>query len=173
MSRVHSPSAHPHRAAGPAVLDLIDRLEKAAAGSRELDGAVWYAVFEPDVDHGCLHVEQTEQGPREVLTCELGSKWADDVGHYTTCLDAALALAEWVGLDGWNSLYAAMMSWKAHDPRGPVSRTLPLALCIAVLRATTPAEADAVGTDGRNATGSAPLQSPETPEGRDNTRGNQ
>lgn len=30
----------------------------------------------------------------EVLTCELGSKYADCVGNYTTSLDAALALAE-------------------------------------------------------------------------------
>lgn len=80
--------------------ELIERLEKAEAGSRELDGAVWYAVFEPDVEHGCLHVEKTEQGDREALTCELGSKWADDVGNYTTSLDAALALAERV-LPGW------------------------------------------------------------------------
>lgn len=73
---------------------LIARLEAAGVGSRELDGAVWYAIHEPDVEHGCLHVEQTEQGPMEVLTCELGSKYADCVGNYTTSLDAALALAE-------------------------------------------------------------------------------
>lgn len=94
--------------------ELVARLEAAEAGSRELDGAVWYAVFEPDVEHGSLHVEQTEQGPREVLTCELGSKWADDVGPYTTSLDAALALAERV-LPGW--------SWTLHSPRDPVAPT--------------------------------------------------
>ena len=114
---------------------LITRLEEAAEGSRELDAAIWYAVHEPDVDYPGIRTEQTEQGPREVLTCELGSKWADDVGRYTTSLDAAFALAGRVGLDGWNTLYAAMMNWKAHDPRGPLSKTLPLALCLAILKA--------------------------------------
>ena len=69
---------------------LIERLEAAGEGSRELDGAVWYAVHEPDVEHGCLHVEQTEQGPVEVLTCELGSKYADHVAVVQQLHDAGL-----------------------------------------------------------------------------------
>ena len=111
---------------------LITRLEEAAEGSRELDAAIWYAVHEPDVDYPGIRTEQTEQGPREVLTCELGSKWADDVGRYTTSLDAALALAKRVLPGVWAK--AAL-----YPSAGPVSvgraRNPALALCIAILRA--------------------------------------
>ena len=91
--------------------DLITRLEEAAEGSRELDRAIWHEL------------EFDSRG--EPTLCPA----------YTTSIDAALALAERVGLDGWNTLYAAMMNWKAHDPRGPLSKTLPLALCLAILKA--------------------------------------
>lgn len=122
--------------------DLIKPLEAAEVGSRELDGAVWYAIHEPDVDHGCLHVEQTEQGPVEVLTCELGSKYADCVGNYTTSLDAALALAERV-LPGWVYMlvndYCGYFRAELVRPESSavtsVAGTMPLALCIAILRA--------------------------------------
>ena len=121
---------------------LITRLEEAAEGSRELDAAIWYAVHEPDVDYPGIRTEQTEQGPREVLTCELGSKWADDVGHVTTSLDAALALAERV-LPGvwWNVRAPHRRVAKAalYPSAGPVSvgraRNPALALCAAILRA--------------------------------------
>lgn len=120
---------------------LIERLEAAGEGSRELDGAVWYAVHEPDVEHGCLHVEQTEQGPVEVLTCELGSKYADCVGAYTTSLDAALALAERV-LPGWCISLQRVNGWRAALADSPISpdfysdaATAPLALTAAILKA--------------------------------------
>lgn len=123
---------------------LIARLEAAEAGSRELDGAVWYAIHEPDVQHGCLHVEQTEQGPMEVLTCELGSKYADCVGNYTTSLDAALALAE-RALPGWgfflrkdkDGCNCGLLYPDAHfvTPGCGSSPTPALALVIAILRA--------------------------------------
>ena len=130
--------------------DLIKRLEAAEVGSRELDGAVWYAIHEPDVDHGCLHVEQTEQGPVEVLTCELGSKYADCVGNYTTSLESTIALAERV-LPGWAWMVrhwpedqgAGVAGWTAYVREtdrdlvdsGPVFSSAALALCIAILRA--------------------------------------
>ncbi|HEV7352545.1 MAG TPA: hypothetical protein VGN74_05390 [Brevundimonas sp.] len=121
---------------------LIERIEAAEVGSRELDGAVWFALFEPDVNHGALHVEQTEEGPREALTCELGSKWADDVGHYTTSIDAAVGLAERV-LPGWVITLEIAGSGQAYlyhpDPCGPTIKTLgktpALALVAAILRA--------------------------------------
>lgn len=127
--------------------DLITKLEEAGEGSRELAGAVWYAVHEPDVDHGCLHVEQTEQGPIEVLTCELGSKYADCVGHYTTSLDAALALAERVierrgpiGIDVSPDGSAQVVIDNADPFSPPISHgsssTPALALCAAILRAS-------------------------------------
>lgn len=119
--------------------DLITKLEEAGEGSRELDGAVWYAIHEPDVEHGCLHVEQTEQGPLEVLTCELGSKYADCVGHYTTSPDAALALAERVCPEAEVIALSRTKSggWGA-GVNGRVCRasTPALALCAAILRAS-------------------------------------
>jgi hypothetical protein len=118
---------------------LITRLEEAAEGSRELDAAIWYAVHEPDVDYPGIRTEQTEQGPREVLTCELGSKWADDVGHVTTSLDAALALAERV-LPGWDFIVGRTNGGLTiHAQVGPgemqFGNTPALALCAAILRA--------------------------------------
>lgn len=128
--------------------DLIARHEAAEAGSRELDGEVWYAVHEPDVEHGALHIEQTDQGPIEVLTCELGSKYADCVEHYTTSLDAALALASRVlKIGAWDVGYA-YSSEPPHYARLVIVRdaegqpevygrasTPALALCAAILRA--------------------------------------
>ena len=124
--------------------DLITRLEEAAEGSRELDAAIWYAVHEPDVDYPGIRTEQTEQGPREVLTCELGSKWADDVGRYTTSIDEAIALARRVlpGLYMWNVEFddeptgtpASARVYAKTDGRG-AAPTPALALCIAILRA--------------------------------------
>jgi hypothetical protein len=113
-----------------------------------LDATLWYAIHEPDVDYPGIRTEQTEQGPREVLTCELGSKWADDVGRYTTSLDAALALAERV-LPGWGWVLSTgardQPAWVQAYPE-PVdedvcrdavaSASLPLALCAAILKAT-------------------------------------
>ena len=125
--------------------DLIKRLEEAEAGSRELDATLWYAIHEPDVDYPGIRTEQTEQGPREVLTCELGSKWADDVGRYTTSLDAALALAERVisqrGPIELSICGSAQAVIHHNDPCGnPLAmvygNTPALALCIAVLKAT-------------------------------------
>lgn len=164
MSRVHSPqAAHTHRAAGPAVLDLIERLEKAEAGDVALNCAV-ARVFG-------YHVPD-----------RAWSGWHDPDGKhiglppaFTTSLDAALALAERVlpgCFCGVQKNRWAGKAWTAYltvaDAEGEIEQdadTPALALCIAVLRATTPAEADAVGTSEA----SAPLQSPETPEGREST----
>jgi hypothetical protein len=128
--------------------DLLTALQSAEQGSRELDAAVWYACFEPDVEHFGIHVEQTEQGPREVLTCELGSKWADDVGHYTTSTDAALALVERVVGAGdftyrltsdYGGYYAAELRIDSNPAKPVVVKetgdTMPLALVIALVRA--------------------------------------
>lgn len=134
------------------ITSLIEKLEGAEVGSRELDGAVWYAVHEPDVEHGFLHVEQTEQGPMEVLTCELGSKFADCVGSYTTSLDAALALAERVLTMGTWDVGYTYNSDRPHYARLVIVRddegqpeiygraaTPALALCAAILRAQSEA----------------------------------
>lgn len=91
---------------------LIARLEAAEVGSRELDYAV-KAWLEPIDEYWAIRV----------------------AADWTTSLDAALALAERLELDAWRVTYAAMMNWKAHDPRGSAPKTMPLALCIAILRA--------------------------------------
>jgi hypothetical protein len=128
--------------------DLLARLEVAEVGSRELDAAIWYALNEPDVDYPGIHTEQTEQGPREVLTCELGSKWADDVGRYTTCVTAALALAErlypcWSWSVGQNVHHKYWLAYAlaldtdraSFQPTEGTARTPALALSIAILKA--------------------------------------
>jgi hypothetical protein len=126
--------------------DIITRLEEAAEGSRELDALIW-AHFRPEKikvtgwgkhyadDSGRTQVE-FELPPKRTRTVTGGKSGMPHAEPVTTSLDAALALAEQQGLDGWNTLYAAMMNWKAHDPRGPLSQTLPLALCLAILKAT-------------------------------------
>jgi len=146
-------------------MTLIERLEKAGEGSRELDWQLIKAFFGFSMwksKHGYwnldwpaewpfserpLHCSIPGRSPDDVYDSETGKKlppeeeptdWLETIEcpEFTASLDAALALAERQGLDGWNTLYAAMMNWKAHDPRGPLSQTLPLALCIAILRAT-------------------------------------
>lgn len=141
------------------ITSLIEKLEGAEVGSRELDGEIWYALHEPDVDYGALHIEQTEQGPIEVLTCELGSKYADCVDKYTTNLDAAMTLAERVfsgccvlvgdykGLANhtrWNGKgeVRATKGWCSLSPDDEAAsnyrvhaHTPSLALCAAILRA--------------------------------------
>ena len=123
--------------------ELLARLEGASEGSRELDREImglFYRMGERCIGIECdccpdgRHVTPVWIDPET-------DEWkttALDGFEFTTSVDADLALAERLGLDGWNTLYAAMMNWKAHDPRGPLSGTLPLAMCIAVLRAKEP-----------------------------------
>ncbi|MFI8682050.1 hypothetical protein ACIGFJ_06755 [Brevundimonas diminuta] len=105
---------------------LIARLEAAEAGSRELDWRIAEAFDIP---------EPWKVAVRIWPPFMERSKFDQAIPAFTTSLDAALALAERIGMDGFRVMYAALMSWKAHDPRGPLSQTLPLALCIATLRA--------------------------------------
>jgi hypothetical protein len=112
---------------------LIERLEAAEAGSRELDRAVWSAL---EFDHD-----------GEPTKCPA----------YTTSLDAALALAERV-LPGWGFVLstgaAGQPAWAQAYPE-PVDEdicrdataagTRPLAVCLSILKATAAAETGAVG----------------------------
>lgn len=102
--------------------DLIDRIEGAEAGSRALDRAIWNAL------------EFAHDG--EPTKCP----------HYTTSLDAALALAELV-LPGQeyeiSTLYGVArvtLNLNHGDDGGPYygsheCGSVPLALCAAILRA--------------------------------------
>lgn len=93
--------------------DLIAKLEAAESGSRELDVAIWDA---------------------------LGGWSVNNPPSYTTSLDAALALAERV-LPGWflsldtSGVHARL--WIGERPSfAGLAATAPLALCIAILKAT-------------------------------------
>jgi hypothetical protein len=99
--------------------DLIKRLEEAEAGSRELD------------------------------TCIANHFDTNDTPHVTTSLDAALALAErvlpgarWMMVQqpvGWGAVPLLFdgVAWDCpNDPGETVHALLPLALCIATLKAT-------------------------------------
>lgn len=96
------------------VSELIERLEKAEVGSRELDAAIAIAAG-------------TDHGPREYVHVESRSYEIHDeiARHYTTSLDAALTLVPegWcfeVG-NGFNcdveaGCCSARVSDKAHGP---------------------------------------------------------
>jgi hypothetical protein len=112
--------------------DLIKRLEEAEAGSRELDREIAKLIDKAEWDKCANWASMPCGAPPDVIDRD-ALRW---LPAYTTSIDGALALAERLGLDGWHLLYAAMLNWKAHDPRGPLSKTLPLALCIAILKAT-------------------------------------
>ena len=112
--------------------DIIEKLEKAEAGSRELD----YQVF------------------RVFAESEGFNFWNPDWGHEYTCsVDAAISLAEKV-LPGWQ--YTLSSTRSAHEDRRPwadvasdawindenetewgdaSAATLPMALCLAILKA--------------------------------------
>lgn len=122
---------------------LIERVEKAEAGSRELDAAVWaaangYELFEHD-GAGWRY----RMSPDDIMRHERTGY----ISPYTTSLDAALALAERVlpNIGAWDvghaydaepSHYARLVLVRDGDPevfgRAP---TPALALVLAVLRA--------------------------------------
>lgn len=112
------------------ITSLIEKLEGASEGSTKLDCYVGLCA-RTDGKGDIVIVRD------KYVIKDAGGTYAAQ--PYTTSLDAALALAERLDLDGWKTLYAAMMSWKAHDPRGPLSTSLPLSLCAAVLRAQSEA----------------------------------
>lgn len=91
---------------------LIERLEAAGEGSRELDRDVWQATG--------------------------GWDGVDAPPSFTTSLDAALALAERV-LDGKSALHllADLLSYEAAQSDFDLIKTddLPRLLCIAILKA--------------------------------------
>lgn len=115
---------------------LIERLEKAEAGSRELDDSVWLSATDGEMmdwwdDEAEQHQIKASDGSRVNVT------------PVTTSLDAALALAE-RALPGWCfSMATITPPWVQAYPPGSVedcldavaASTLPLALCIAILRA--------------------------------------
>lgn len=126
---------------------LIARLEAAEVGGGELDAAVTVAlqldakgVTADDHEYLQATVRSDECAPGTYWRCARSGMSLRTSDPITTSIDAALALAERIGLDGFHTMYAALMNWKAHDPRGPASQTLPIALCIAILKAKAQGE---------------------------------
>lgn len=78
--------------------ELIERLEKADAGSRELDAAIHCAIWPERITHPNLAPGMTmrdygdERTNRQVASAEYIHKDRGPAPHYTTSLDAALTL---------------------------------------------------------------------------------
>ena len=137
--------------------ELIARLEAASEGSRELDAAIRFAVAGDmtrcNFDEGCYHGDCVPPGcggwlgihdERKSYPCD----WRDDerLPRYTTSLDAAMGLVPegWgVGLDIIGGGAVACLTLPGNSflgDRGDTdlygrSKSAPLALCIAALRA--------------------------------------
>ncbi|WP_374387183.1 hypothetical protein [Brevundimonas sp.] len=115
--------------------DLITKLEEAGEGSRELDALI-EDVFDPLI---------TCDGPGSHADFVGDEQFEADVGHYTTSLDAALALAERVLPDarvqmntgtGWVRLVTTDGRYDYGFFAAAHASTPALALCAAILRAS-------------------------------------
>jgi hypothetical protein len=109
--------------------ELIERLEKAEAGSRKLDAALWYALVEKPA--------LGEKRDRDMI-----GRWP----AYTTSLDAALALAERLGMDVLEIANEAVEELSRSGWFASATTLVPdLArhACIAILRASNPVEREA------------------------------
>jgi hypothetical protein len=116
--------------------DLLARLEVAEAGSRELNLALGQALGLIDAS--------------EVYTLWDGSRTAagncDPWPDWTASLDAALALAKRVYPEGWLDLYihggkaSAAQCFEGNRAYTATHASSPIAVCIAILKATHKAE---------------------------------
>lgn len=131
---------------------LIEKLEAAESGSRELDVAIW-AALHPErikvIDFWEVYNDEKRTAIGFSLPPKRLRNTTQKLGPYphaepvTTSLDAALALAGRV-LPGWRFAMATIAPpWVQAYPPDSVedcldavaASTLPLALCIAILRA--------------------------------------
>lgn len=124
------------------ITSLIEKLEGAEVGSRSLDASMW-GLLEGGVTQAEVYTEHTEQGPREAIVCELGTRWADDVYPVTTSLDAALALAGRLGHDVFGVMADVIErlerdGWSGFPAPG-LQSALARYFCAAVLRAQSEA----------------------------------
>ena len=126
-------------------MTLIERLEKAGEGSRELDAEIATAM-------GWTVHNARRNGLwvipfGEYETCDPDAMFR--LGEFTTSLDAALALAERTGLRPYmaDATIKGRWRWMLENPpllgdleaepwTNGVAATPALALCLAVLRAT-------------------------------------
>ena len=125
--------------------DLIKRLEEAEEGSRELDRDISKLIDKAEWDK-CANWASMPCGAPPAVIERDAVRW---LPFYTTSLDAALALAErvlpgarWVMVQqpvGWGAMPLLFdgAAWNCpNDPGETVHALLPLALCIAILKAT-------------------------------------
>lgn len=133
--------------------ELIGRLETAEVGSRELDVLIWTVFDAAKIERDISRHKGT--WPRGASNDEKAARRASylkaSAPGFTTSLDAALALAERV-LPGWWPAFAktSPVAWSAdvYEPTSHASQSVgqaasgPLALCIAILRATPNAGMD-------------------------------
>jgi hypothetical protein len=133
--------------------DLIKRLEEAEAGSRELDALIW-AHFRPEKikvtgwgkpyadESGRTQVE-FHLPPKRTRTVTGGKSGMPHAEPVTTSLDAALALAEQLGLSVSQLLNDALEGpsgegiWATGgNPDKPHAPQIAKFVCIAILKAT-------------------------------------
>lgn len=120
---------------------LIARLEAAEAGSRELDEAISDALC----DHKFRTFVYGLPNDVGMWMYEFEGHSASSALRVTTSLDAALALAERLGCGRTYLLDNAIQTksralptahlWNDDGKHTGHARTMPLALCIAILRA--------------------------------------
>lgn len=146
---------------------LIERLEKAEAGSRELDADLFRHFGAPlpteFAGYGVELVWQ-EDGSATMPVGDLQVRY--DPPAYTTCVTAALALAERV-LPGWSVMsigeelagkWGVLLVERGGGPLctqalGPCPA---LAMCAAILKARTAASPSSVGMSEANAQKTSP-----------------
>lgn len=123
---------------------LIERLEKAEAGSRELDALIWCEFN----DAVCYRLTDQERALIYTPRTGKGMRRESNYAPVTTSLDAALALAERAGLRPyladatikgrwrWTLVNPALLGDLESEPwTNGVAATPALALCIAILKA--------------------------------------
>lgn len=141
---------------------LIERLEVASEGSRELDALIYCSAFDGYTYHPAARAYGAHVLHRSGVRTGLSA-----IGEYTTSLDAALALAgrvlpeaTWRVEKDDRGFYAALWSDPDYEPDGCGRAPTPaLALCIAILKART---ANSVGI----AAGDEPKTQPTEDNGR-------
>ena len=128
--------------------DLIARLEAATEGSRELDAAIYYGVLRK-----CRHEHLKESGAQsdtgfDCLHCgadswgnlgRYGQRLHDQHPHYTTSIDAALTLVPEKCAFSISFVLKANV-WIAKYRIEAIAPTIPLAICIAALKARANAD---------------------------------
>ncbi|RVN04640.1 hypothetical protein [Sinorhizobium meliloti] len=118
-----------------ALIDVIVELEKAAEGSRALDGAVAQQVgWRRKVEN--IKNEANGETTRRVLWIVPNGHEDGKVPHFTTSFDDAMLAAVIVAPDDTRAVAFADGEWTAVVGSGPYcqAETGPLALCVAALK---------------------------------------